>query len=144
MMEALKKVLLVTNGTTETEINLIKEAINYTKTPNVKISLSLVHIIPNLPTCYFSIPSTVLLAERYYAEAEEYLNIIGNTLEVGHEDRWLISGRIKSEVVRLAYTLKAQFILASSSNIPELHKSFFFKKDSHSTLIQNISNVNKL
>jgi hypothetical protein len=63
-MKETRNILLVTNATTEEEISLIKAAI--AAKDDLRIKLTLVHIIPTLPTCYFNIPSTVLLAERYF------------------------------------------------------------------------------
>ena len=140
-MKEIRNILLVTNATTEDEIALIKAAI--ANQQNLNIKLNLVHIIPTLPTCYFNIPSTVLLAERYYDEAEKCLTIVGDTLGVEKKDQWLITGRIKNEVMRLANKLKAQFILASSINIPELHKSLWSKNE-NSTSIQSISSLVRL
>jgi hypothetical protein len=141
-MKQPKKVLLVTNSTTETEITLIKAAIQTQQ--NLQITLSLVHVIPNLPTCYFNIPSTALLAERYYNEAEESLTSTGERLGIEKKDQWIINGKIKTEVLRLATKLGAQFILASSKTIPELHKPISFKKESHTALIQSINNLVRL
>jgi hypothetical protein len=141
-MNNTKNVLLVTNATTEEEINLIKAAIKTQDDFNIKINL--VHIIPSLPTCYFNIPSTVLLAERYYEEAEKCLNTVGSTLGVDKKDQWLVTGRIKTEVLRLASKLKSQFILASSINIAELHQSVLFKKENNTTSIQSINHLVQL
>jgi hypothetical protein len=137
-----KNVLLVTNATTEEEITLIKAALRTQH--NMQIKLNLVHVIPSLPTCYFNIPSTVLLAERYYDEAEKTLTNIGQALSIDKRNQWLITGRIKTEVLRLANKLNAHFILASSTNIPELHKSVLFKKERNSALIQSINNLVQL
>ncbi|MDR3477744.1 MAG: hypothetical protein P4M14_06920 [Gammaproteobacteria bacterium] len=137
-----KNVLLVTNATTEEEITLIKAALRTQH--NMQIKLNLVHVIPSMPTCYFNIPSTVLLAERYYDEAEKMLTNIGHALSIDKKNQWLITGRIKTEVLRLANKLNAHFILASSTNIPELHKSVLFKKERNSTLIQSINNLVQL
>src|SRR5579872_802598 len=95
-----KHVLLVTNTTLEPEIDLIKQAIKNAREHGLEIKLSLVHVIPNLPTCYFNIPSMVVLAERYYDEAKTYLTTVGETLGVSKQDQWLITGRMKSEVLR--------------------------------------------
>lgn len=141
-MNKAKNVLLVTNATTEDEIALIKAAVHTQQ--ELKIKLSLVHVIPSLPTCYFNIPSTVLLAERYYDEAEKCLTSIGQLLGIEKKDQWLITGRIKSEVPRLASKLDSQFILASSTTIPELHKSVLFKKERGTALIQSINNLVRL
>jgi hypothetical protein len=142
VMNTAKNILLVTNATTEEEINLIKAAIK--TQDSLKIKLNLVHIIPSLPTCYFNIPSTVLLAERYYDEAEKCLSTVGQSLGVAKRDQWLVTGRIKNEVIRLAQKLKAHFILASSSNIAELHQSASRKKETNAALIQSINNLVRL
>jgi hypothetical protein len=142
VMKESKNVLLVTNATTEEEITQIKTAIE--ERSDLSIKLSLVHVIPSLPTCYFNIPSTVLLAERYYDEAEKSLTSIGNELGIEKKDQWLITGRIKNEVLRLANKLGAQFILASSDNISKLHKVTSSKKEPNLTLIQSIHNLVRL
>ncbi len=127
-MDALRNVLLVTNATTDTEITQIKQVIAKVARPHLRIKLSLVHIIPTLPTCYFNIPSMVLLAERYYEEAKQSLSYVGNFLDIPSSDQWLITGRARSEVLRLANKLNTHFILASSTTIPELHKTFMFTR----------------
>ena len=136
-----KHVLLVTNSVTSEELSLIKDSLNRAKQENMPIKLSLVHVIPNLPTCYFNIPSMVVLAERYYDEAKTYLTTVGETLGVSKQDQWLITGRMKSEVLRLASKLRASFILASSSSIQDLHKTFFVKKTNSTTIIRNINSI---
>lgn len=136
-----KSVLLVTNATTEGEILLIKEAFTQAKAQGFEIKLSLVHVIPNLPTCYFNIPSMAVLAERYYEEATKSLTSLGQTLEVSHKDQWVITGKIKTEVLRLAGKLKTNFILASSTSIQDLHKSFLFARKDRVTPIRSIGSL---
>lgn len=141
-MNTPKHVLLVTNSTTDAEIALIKDALSRAEQNNMPIKLSLVHVIPNFPTCYFNIPSMVMLAERYYEEAKKCLTTIGETFGIAKENQWLITGRIKNEVLRLADKVDAQFILASSPNIQEFHKTFKFKKDQ--TVVSNISAIDSI
>lgn len=136
-----KNVLLVTNSTTDSEILLIKDAMAHAKEQKIEIKLSLVHVIPSLPTCYFSIPSMVILAERYYEEATHTLNSISESLGVAKRDQWLINGRIKTEVSRLASKLKTDFILASSTSMQDLHQSFLFSRKVNSTPIRSISSL---
>lgn len=140
-MKEVKNVLLVTNAITEEEVLLIKEGISK---QDIQINLTLMHVIPSLPTCYFNIPSTILLAERYYEEAEQCLTSIGSSLEVEKKNQWLVTGRVKSEVIRLANKLGVHFILASSSNVPELYKSDLFRNESKSTFIRSINNMVQL
>lgn len=136
-----KKVLLVTNSATDAEISEIKQAIIQAEKQGIKIKLSLVHVIPTLPTCYFNIPSMVLLAERYYEEAKQTLSYIGNLLNVSQRDQWLITGRIRAEVLRLSNKLNSNFILASSTSIQDLHKTFLFNREPGNTPINSISNI---
>ena len=138
-MSEAKNVLLVTNGATEEEIHLIKEAIH--QQHDMPINVVLVHVIPSLPTCYFNIPSTVLLAERYYDEAEKCLTTIGKQLGVEKNHQWLITGRIKTEVLRLANKLKTQFILASSTTLSELHNALLSKRHLSAASVQSMSNL---
>lgn len=144
-MDALRNVLLVTNATTDDEIAQIKQVIARVKRPNLAIRLSLVHVIPTLPTCYFNIPSMVVLAERYYDEAKQSLSYVGGFLEIPPSDQWLITGRARAEVLRLANKLNTHFILASSTTIPELHKSpMFSRKIINPTPIRTIAQASLL
>jgi hypothetical protein len=144
-MDAPKNVLLVTNATTDAEISQIKKIIlQTTQKAHLAIKLSLVHVIPTLPTCYFNIPSMVLLAERSYEEAKQSLTYVGDFLEIPQSDQWLITGRARSEVLRLANKLNSHFILASSTTIPELHKSKPFMFSRKVTPIRMINQINQL
>lgn len=137
-----KNVLLVTNSASESEMSLIKEAFTQAKAQGLEIRLSLVHVIPNLPTCYFNIPSMVQLVERYYDEATETLTHLGQNLEIAKKNQWLVTGRIRTEVLRLANKLDAHFILAGSKSLQDLHESFFFtKKAQNATPIRSISSL---
>mgnify|MGYP000856665799 FL=1 len=128
-----KNVLLVTNSTTESEVCLIKEAIAHAKEQNLELKLNLVHVIPSLPACYFNIPSMALLTESYYEEASCTLTSVGEMLDISKKHQWLITGKIRNEVLRLASKLHTNFILASSTSIQDLHKSFLFQRKKPST-----------
>lgn len=143
-MSTPKHVLLVTNAVSDEEICLIKDALSRAEQNGMPIQLSLVHVIPNLPTCYFNIPSMVMLAERYYEEGKQCLTMIGDILDVTQNNQWLITGRIKNEVLRLADKLDAHFILASSSNIQDFHKTFKFTREHHHAVVTNISAIGSL
>ena len=140
-MEDIKNVLLVTNNVTEDEVNLIKTAI---ENVNLTITLSLVHVIPNLPTCYFNIPSMITLAEQYYTEAKSSLTNIGEKLIIPKKNQWLITGRIKSEVLRLAGKLNTNYILASSTNIQDIYKTFAAKSERKIAQVRSVHHINKL
>lgn len=134
-----KQVLLVTNGVNPEEVNHIREAFEQAKKQGLSVKLQLVHVIPSLPACYFNIPSMVMLAEHYYDEATKVLMSVGETLGVAKKDQWLITGRIRSEVLRLASQLGSNFILAGSTSIKDLHQSFLpLKKAAQQTPVQSI------
>ena len=138
-----KQILVVTNAITEDEVLQIKTAFDSELAPqNVKINL--VHVIPYLPTCYYSIPSMGMLLERYFDQAKESLNQVGNHLGVAKKDQWLISGKIRTEVLRLANKLGSSFILASAQQIQELQRSLFFKNIHQYAAIKNINQIKKL
>ena len=134
-----KNVLLVTTSTNEVEITQIKQALNKYKEAGTNIKLSLVHVISNLPTSYFHIPSMVLLAKRYHDEEQKSLMMVGTELGVSKSDQWLITGNIRTEVLRLSRKLNSHFILAGAAIIKELHRSFLFKHKHNNTPIRNIS-----
>lgn len=143
-MNVKRHVLLVTNSTTDAEIALIKDAMIRAEEGGMQIKLSLMHVIPSLPTCYFNIPSMVILAERYYEEAKLALTHAGEALGITKDSQWLVTGKAKAEVVRLANKIDADFILAHSSNIQELQKTYFFKKEKSPALIRSISAINSI
>jgi len=143
-MDKRKQVLIVTNAITEEEVLQIRKAFNAEYSPKMEIKLSLVHVIPRLPTCYFNIPSMGVLIEKYYDEAKQSLTQVGKHLGISKKDQWLISGKIRTEVLRLANKIDSSFILASAEQIQELQRSLFFKNIHQYAMIQNINNLKQL
>src|SRR3990167_1138854 len=140
-MEKKKQVLIVTNAITEEEVLQIKKAFNTDYASEIEIKLSLVHVIPRLPTCYFNIPSMGILIEKYYDEAKHSLQEVGKHLVIAKKDQWLISGKIRTEVLRLSNKLGSNFILASAKQIQELQRSLFFKNIHQYAVIRNINQL---
>lgn len=140
-MEKKKQVLVVTNSITEEEVTQIQNAFASQYAPQGGVTVSLVHVIPRLPTCYFNIPTMGLLVEKYYDEAKSSLHQIGGLLGVSKKDQWLISGKVRTEVLRLANKLGSSFILASSQQIQELQRSLFFKNIHQYAMIRDINNL---
>lgn len=140
-MDKSKRVLIVTNAITVEEVEQIKQAFSKELGSNDDIKLSLVHVIPRLPTCYFNIPSMGMLIEKYYDEAKKSLSEVGKHLGIAKNDQWLISGKIRTEVLRLANKLGSSFILASAQQISELQRSLFFKNIHQYAVIKNINQL---
>ena len=138
-MAGKKQVLIVTNAITDEEVLQIRKAFEDEKTSKSDIKLTLVHVIPRLPTCYFNIPTMGMLVEKYYDEAKHSLTQIGKHLDIAKKDQWLISGKIRTEVLRLATKLGSSFILASAQQIQELQRSLFFKNIHQYAVIKNIN-----
>lgn len=143
-MDKSKRVLIVTNAITDEEVEQIKQAFSSEFGSNKDIKLSLVHVIPRLPTCYFNIPSMGMLIEKYYDEAKKSLSGVGEHLDIAKNDQWLISGKIRTEVLRLANKLGSNFILASAQQISELQRSLFFKNIHQYAVIKNINQLEKI
>jgi hypothetical protein len=143
-MDNKRQVLIVTNAITSEEIHEIKQAFDGQYAKNMNIKLNLVHIIPRLPTCYFNIPAMGILMEKYYLEARELLNHVGKHLNISTKDQWLISGKARSEVIRLANKLGSSFILAGAEQIKELQHSLFFKNIQQHDNIRNINQLKQL
>ncbi|EKD69956.1 MAG: hypothetical protein ACD_46C00688G0003 [uncultured bacterium] len=143
-MEKSKQVLIVTNAITEDEVTKIQNAFSTEYASNIDIKLTLVHVIPRLPTCYFNIPSMGMLVEKYYEEAKKSLTEVGKHLGIAKKDQWLISGKIRTEVLRLANKLGSDFILASAQQIQELQRSLFFKNIHQYAVIKNINQLKQL
>jgi hypothetical protein len=139
-MEQRKHVLLVTNAVKEEELAQIQGAMTTPQLVPVAMRMSLVHVIPTLPTCYFNIPSMIMLADRYYQEARDNLTRVGDLLNVSKKDQWLIMGKVRTEVLRLANKLNVQFILANSAHLIELRKSPISKKENQ-LIIDNVSEL---
>lgn len=140
-MPETRNVLLVTNTTSEDEIIQIRDAFSKVKEQGMKVNLIIVHVIPSLPACYFNMPSMVKLAERYYEEATQALSSIGRSLGVTKENQWLITGKIRSEVLRLANRLETHFILAGKECIRELHQSFLPQGKAKITPVRSINSL---
>lgn len=140
-MEQKRHVLLVTNAVTDEEVTQVKEAVRTPQIVPVSFKVSLVHVIPTLPTCYFNIPSMIMLADRYYQEARENLTRVGDTLNVSKKDQWLIMGKVRTEVMRLASKLNVQFILANTAHLLELRKSTSIKNEDQRLIINNASEL---
>ena len=143
-MDKMKQVLIVTNSLTDEEVLQIRKAFESEYSQSTDIKLSLVHVIPHLPTCYFNIPSMGMLIEKYYDEAKHSLTQVGKHLQVSKKDQWLISGKIRSEVLRIANKLGASFILASAEQIQELQRSLFFKNIHQYAQVKNISQLKQI
>lgn len=143
-MDKQKQVLIVTNAMTEDEVTQIRKAFEEKQAHEPKIKLNLVHVIPRLPTCYFNIPSMTVLVEKYYDDAKQSLNMVGRLLGVAKKDQWLISGKTRTEVLRLANKLGSNFILASAEQIQELQRSLFFKNIHQYAVVKNIKQVESL
>lgn len=144
IMDKTKQVLLVTNAITDEEVMQIRDALKSEYGNNMDIRVSLVHIIPHLPTCYFNIPSMGMLIEKYYDEAKNSLTTVGSMLGIAKNDQWLISGKIRTEVLRLANKLGSNFILASAQQIAELQRSLFFKNIEQFAVIKNINQLKQI
>ncbi len=140
-MEQRKHVLLVTNAVTDEEIVQVQEAVRTPQIVPVSFKVSLVHVIPTLPTCYFNIPSMIMLADSYYQEARENLTRIGDRLNISKKDQWLIMGKVRTEVLRLASKLNVQFILANTAHLLDLRKSPSIKKEDQRLIINNASEL---
>lgn len=140
-MPETKNVLLVTNMTSEEEIAQVQEALSKVKDQKMILRLMIAHVIPSLPACYFNMPSMVKLAERYYEEATQALSKVGHSLGVAKEHQWLITGKIRSEVIRLANRLETHFILAGRDCIRELHQSFLPQGKARITPVRSINSL---
>lgn len=143
-MDKQKQVLIVTNAMTEDEVSQIRQAFSDKNGQEANIKLSLVHVIPRLPTCYFNIPSMSVLVEKYYDDAKQSLSMVGRHLGVSKKDQWLISGKTRTEVLRLANKLGSSFILASAEQIQELQRSLFFKNIHQYAVVKHIKQVERL
>ena len=85
-----------------------------------------------------------MLIEKYYDEAKQSLLQVGEHLDIAKKDQWLISGKIRTEVLRLANKLGSNFILASAQQIQELQRSLFFKNIQQYAVIKNINHLKKM
>ena len=72
---------------------------------------------------------------------QKSLHQVGNHLSIAKKDQWLISGKIRTEVLRLANKLHSSFILAGAKQIQELQRSLFFKNIHQYALIRNINHL---
>ena len=85
-MDKRKQILIVTNAITEEEVLSIKDAFSSDYAPKLQLNISLVHVIPRLPTCYFNIPSMGMFIEKYYDEAKQSLTTVVKRLRIAKND----------------------------------------------------------
>jgi hypothetical protein len=137
-MDASKKILLVTNLVNETEINQIRQALEEAKKQNLSIDLSLIHVNPSIPTCYFNILSMGQLTEQYYEEAKCCLTLAGEALNVDKKNQWLMTGRLKTEVLRLSRKLRCDYILAHSTQAHHWQQALAIKKEQLALLFHSM------
>lgn len=143
-MQQRKHILLVTNAVTDKEVAQVRGALISAATPQLvpmNLKVSLVHVVPTLPKCYFNIPSMIMLADRYYQEAKDNLTEVGDKLNVSKKDQWLIMGKVRTEVLRLATKLNVQFILANSANLVELRKAPLSQKEHERFVIDHVGEL---
>jgi hypothetical protein len=69
---------------------------------------------------------------------------VGKHLGVAKKDQWLISGKTRTEVLRLANKLGTDFVLASAQQIQELQRSLFFKNIHQYAVIKNIKQLEQV
>ncbi len=146
-MSEVKNVLIVTNSICGKEIDHICESVSVAQQENTSLKINLVHVIPSLPACYFSIPSMTQLAERYYQEATDILGEAGQRLHVAKRDQWLVTGKLRNEVLRLAGQLHTQFILAGKECISTLQQQPFLpmlRKQASPTAIGGANHLLKM
>jgi hypothetical protein len=121
IMEDAHNALLIVNSLTQIEktqlINTLQD-----ETSDTALQWHLIYIKPRLPTCYFHIPSMVMLANACEEEAKSLLNEMGNMLRVPSERQWMAMGKIKNEAEKLATRLNTSIIFSGSTEHKHMTK----------------------
>lgn len=105
-------ILIVTNSLSVKDAEQIKQTIN--NYPEANIKLSLVFVMPNIPTQYYQLPSLIELQTHRLTEVQQHLQAIGHIMNVPVESQWVKTGKLKNEVPQLAQSLNVDIVISDS------------------------------
>lgn len=141
MMAHPKQVLIVVNTITENEVEYIVNTIRKNDILRTGSTTNLLYVNPRLPSCYFSMPAMSLLAEQHNAQAHDALNYIGSVLQIAEAQRWVACGKIRTEALRVAGMLNADYILASHHLMQQLPRTLLFKEINYYFKASNVTSL---
>ena len=118
VMEIFQHLLVISNSMREDEAQLIKDAME--QNPDVRVRLSLLHIVPDVPSCYYQLPSLVKYSEKCNAEGEKTPLTLGKILNVPEEDRLMKNCFTETEVMKLAERMCVDVIVSSKNQEAEI------------------------
>lgn len=107
--------LIVVNDLSPSD--LIKLANTATKTYG---TISLLYVKPNLPSCYYRLPSMIDIDYHNKLEGKATLRFVGNMLNIPNKHQWCATGHIKNQTKYLAKSVNADIILASEKTFNQL------------------------
>lgn len=112
-MKDVANVLLIINHATDEELQTVKNTFQKI-TADTPLRLHLLYVKPNMPTCYFHMPSMAGMSNECNIGAKASLNHAGEILEVPSTHQWLATGNASAETRKLAKRLNTSFIIAGS------------------------------
>ena len=100
--------LIIVNDLTPSDImKLSKKAAGHYK------KVSLLYVKPNMPTCYFRLPSMATIEAHTRQEAVAALSYVGQRLHISKENQWCSTGPVKAQAKYLSKRLGADVILVT-------------------------------
>ena len=105
-------ILIVTNSLSTKDAEQIKQTIALY--PHAQIKLSLLYVIPNIPSQYYQLPSITQLKSKQFMESKHHLQAIAAIMGVKEEDQWINTGKLKAETQRLAQSLNVDVVISNN------------------------------
>lgn len=112
-MENYRHILFVTNCVKEDEADLIQQVKNLIASD--KILLSLVHVIPSIPSYYLQCPTSLELEKQLKNKSQLHLRNIAEKLSVDAKHQFIRVGNLEREVDELAAQLGVDLIVMAKA-----------------------------
>jgi hypothetical protein len=117
-----KSVLVISNLLTDSELDDITFKIN-TLRETVWTNVYVVHIMPTVPHCYFTIPAMATLTRQHHVEAEKWIKEIGMILNIPASQQNLKTGKLPAVVSQTLKQYLPNLIFSSQKLIDRIRQA---------------------
>ena len=101
----------------------------------------LLYVKPDVPTCYFNIPSMVELVKNQNKEAKNSLRILGKQLLIPEEQQWIAAGKVYFEGSILAARLGINHIITSTAERQKMTRHFSHRRASNGCIFKTFKGL---
>jgi len=133
--------LLIAINTLSSEEKLTLVKLMNSTTLDQHSHMHLLYVKPDLPTCYFNIPSMVALAKQTNTEAKTTLCILGKQLLIPTQQQWIATGKTFFESVKLAKRLHITHILTSTAEHQKMTKQLSHRRASNGCIFESLKGL---